>query len=126
MLRKLFITVGVAMVLSAPVTAVAQKAPAPKHGGQTAVVAGHHDAELVISPTALTLYLTNHGKPLVPADNAIKATIQNGSKRIEVLMKADGDKAVAPLSEPIGKGAIILLSGKISGGHALSARFVAN
>ena len=98
---------------------------AAKHGGQTAVVAGHHDAELVISPTALTLYLTNHGKPLVPADNAIKATIQEGEKKSEVLMKAEGDKAVAQLAVPLAKGAIIVLTGKISGGHGMTARFTA-
>lgn len=104
--------------------ALAQKAPAAKHGGQTAVVAGHHDAELVITPNQLVLYLSNHGKALVPADNAIKATIQDGEKKIELLMKAEGDHAVAPLAAPINKGAIIVLSGKISGGHAMSARFV--
>lgn len=114
---------AVAIALAIP--ALAQKAPPAKHGGQTAVVAGHHDAELVISDKALTLYLTNHGKSLVPADNAIKATIQEGSKRTELLMKAEGDKAVAPLAAPLAKGAIIVLSGKISGGHAMTARFVA-
>jgi hypothetical protein len=122
MIRKsLAVAALAALAFSLP--AVAQKAA--KHGGQTAVVAGHHDAELVIQPTQLVLYLTNHGKPLVPADNAIKATIQDGDKKTELLMKADGDKAVAPLAAPLGKGAIILLSGKISGGHALTARFVA-
>ena len=112
-------------MLGATSPALAQKGPAPKHGGQTAVVAGHHDAELVITPTQLVLYLTNHGKPLVPADNAIKATIQQGDKRTEVLMKAEGDKAVASLASPLAKGAVVVLSGKISGGHAMTARFVA-
>lgn len=116
-------SVALAAAIGFAGTAMAQKAA--KHGGQTAVVAGHHDAELVISPTALTLYLTNHGKPLVPADNAIKATIQDGGKTMEVLMKAEGDKAVAPLAAPLSKGAIVLLAGKISGGHAMTARFVA-
>jgi hypothetical protein len=122
MIRKSFAVAALA-VLAITAPAVAQKAA--KHGGQTAVVAGHHDAELVIKPDQLVLYLTNHGKPLVPADNAIKATIQDGEKKTELLMKAEGDHAVAPLTAPLGKGAIVLLSGKISGGHALSARFVA-
>jgi hypothetical protein len=122
MIRKTLSLVAVAVFAF---TAPAMAQPAPKHGGQTAVVAGHHDAELVITEKQLILYLTNHGKPLVPADNAIKATIQQGDKKTEVLMKADGDKAVAALPAPISKGAIILLTGKISGGHGLSARFVA-
>ena len=63
--------------------------------------------------------------PLVPADNAIKATIQDGDKKSELLMKAEGDKAVAPLAAPLGKGAIVVLTGKISGGHGMTARFTA-
>jgi hypothetical protein len=121
--RNLIKAVGLAVVVALATPALAQKAA--KYGGQTAVVAGHHDAELVIKPNQLVLYLTNHGKPLVPADNAIKATIQEGDKKSELLMKAEGDHAVATLAAPLAKGAIILLSGKISGGHALSARFVA-
>ena len=79
----------------------------------------------MISPTTLTLYLANHGKPLVPADNAIKATIQEGEKKTELLMKAEGNTAVAPLAAPLAKGAIIVLTGKISGGHGMTARFTA-
>lgn len=107
----------------------AQAAPAAKtgpHGGQTAVVAGHHDAELVISPAELTLYLTSHGKALVPADNAIKATIQEGEKKTELplAVASEGDKVVGRLAQPLAPGAVIVLTGKLSG-HALSARFVA-
>jgi hypothetical protein len=115
-----------ALVLSLAIggAALAQKAAAPKHGGQTAVVAGHHDAELVIKPDALVLYLSNHGKPLVPKDDAIKATIQDGATKTELLMKTEGDHVVAKLAAPLNKGAVILVSGKI-GGHGMSARFVA-
>lgn len=125
MIRSTLAAATLVLSLSLGGAALAQKAPAPKHGGQTAVVAGHHDAELLLKPDALILYLTNHGKPLVPADNAIKATIQEGGKKTELFLKAEGDHAVAKLATPINKGAIIVLSGKISGGHALSARFVA-
>lgn len=125
MIRKFLGAALVATTVAITLPAVAQKAPVAKHGGQTAVVAGHHDAELVITDKALTLYLTNHGKPLVPADNAIKATILEGTNKTELMMKAEGNHAVAPLAAPIAKGAIIVLSGKISGGHAMSARFVA-
>lgn len=125
MMPKFLAAVVLSITLGVTGAALAQKAPTAKHGGQTAVVAGHHDAELVIQPTKLVLYLTNHGKPLVPADNAIKATIQEGEKKTELPMKAEGDHAVAALATPIAKGAIIVLSGKISGGHGMTARFVA-
>lgn len=110
---------GLALALAGP--ALAQKAG--KHGGQTAVVAGHHDAELVIEPTKVVLYLTNHGKPLSAKDNAIKVTIQDGPKKSEIKLKVEADHLVGPLDAPVNKGAIVLLSGKTEDGHGVSARF---
>lgn len=108
-----------ALALAGP--ALAQKAG--PHGGQTAVVAGHHDAELVIEPTRLVLYLTNHGKPLSAKDNAVKVTIQEGPKKTELKLKVEADHLVGALDAPLGKGAIVLLSGKTEDGHGVSARF---
>lgn len=112
---------GLAVALAGP--ALAQKAG--KHGGQTAVVAGHHDAELVIEPTKLVLYLSNHGKPLSAKDNAIKVTIQDGANKSEIKLKVEADHLVGQLDAPLNKGAIILLSGKTEDGHGVSARFTA-
>lgn len=121
MLRKSLtaVVLGLAIAVSGP--ALAQKVG--KHGGQTAVVAGHHDAELVIEPTRLVLYLTNHGKPLSAKDNAVRATVQEGGKRTEIKLTVEQDRLVGPLAEPLKKGAIILLSGKTEDGHGVSARF---
>lgn len=114
-----FAMLGLAFVLSSP--ALAQKVG--KHGGQMAVVAGHHDAELVIEPTRLVLYLTNHGKPLSAKDNAVRATVQDGGKKMEIKLTVEKDHLVGPLAEPLKKGAIVLLSGKTEDGHGVSARF---
>ena len=114
-----FAMLGLAVVLSSP--ALAQKVG--KHGGQMAVVAGHHDAELVIEPTRLVLYLTNHGKPLSAKDNAVRATVQDGVKKMEIKLTVEKDHLVGPLAEPLKKGAIVLLSGKTEDGHGVSARF---
>jgi len=110
---------GLALALASPV--LAQNAG--KHGGQMAVVAGHHDAELVIEPTKVVLFLTNHGKPLSAKDNAVKVTIQDGPKKSEIKLKVEADHLVGPLDAPLNKGAIILLSGKTEDGHGVSARF---
>ena len=110
---------GATLALSAP--AIAQKVG--KHGGQTAVVAGHHDAELVIEPTRLVLYLTNHGKPLSAKDNAVRATVQEGGKKTEIKLSVEKDHLVGSLPQPLKKGAIVLLSGKTEDGHGVSARF---
>lgn len=112
---------GLAVALAGP--ALAQKTG--KHGGQTAIVAGHHDAELVIEPTKLVLYLSNHGKPLSAKDNAIKVTIQDGAKKSEIKLTVEADHLVGQLDAPLNKGAIILLSGKTEDGHGVSARFTA-
>lgn len=124
MIQKLVMAFAAAAALGLAPAALAAKAG--PHGGQTAVVAGHHDAELVISPTELTLYLTSHGKALAPADNAIKAIIQEGEKKTELPLAVapEGDKVVGRLAQPLAPGAVIVLTGKLSG-HALSARFVA-
>lgn len=121
MLRNTLTTVLLGLTLAVAGPALAQKTG--EHGGQTAVVAGHHDAELVIEPTRLVLYLTNHGKPLSAKDNAIKATVQDGGAKAEIKLTVEGDHLVGPLSAPLNKGAIILLSGKTEDGHGVSARF---
>lgn len=113
------VILGLAVAFSSQ--ALAQKVG--KHGGQTAVVAGHHDAELVIEPTRLVLYLTNHGKPLSAKDNAVRATVQEGGKKTEIKLTVEKDHLVGPLTQPLQKGAIILLSGKTEDGHGVSARF---
>lgn len=112
-------TFGLALLFTAP--AYAQKLG--KHGGQTAIVAGHHDAGLVIQPKQALLYLTNHGKPLSARDNAIKVTIQDGPKKSEIHLKVETDHLVGSLDAPLAKGAIVLLSGKTEDGHGVSARF---
>jgi hypothetical protein len=111
------------IVLSFAMAAPAYAQNPGKHGGQTAVVAGHHDAELVIEPTRIKLYLTNHGKPLSAKDNAIKAVIQDGAAKSEVKLSVENDYLVGPLAAPLQKGAIVLLSGKTEDGHGVSARF---
>jgi len=122
MIRKT-LTLGIlSATLALSVPALAQKVG--KHGGQTAVVAGHHDAELVIEPTRLVIYLTNHGKPLSAKDNAVRATVQERGKKTEIKLTVNHDHLVGPLPQPLQKGAIVLLSGKTEDGHGVSARFV--
>lgn len=121
MKRNILVTTALGLALALAGPALAQKAG--KHGGQTAVVAGHHDAELVIEPSKIVLYLTNHGKPLSAKDNAIKVTIQDGDKKSEVPLKVESDRMTGPLASPLNKGAIVLLSGKTEDGHGVSARF---
>lgn len=121
MKRQILISAAIGLALALTGPAIAEKPG--KHGGQTAVVAGHHDAELVIEPARLVLYLTNHGKSLSAQDNAIKATIKDGENKSEVKFSVEKDHFVGPLNAPLSKGAIVLLSGKTEDGHSVSARF---
>ena len=121
MKRNILVASVLGLALTLTGTALAQKVG--KHGGQTAVIAGHHDAELVIEPTKVVLYLSNHGKPLSVKDNAIKFTIQDGPKKFEIKLKIEADHLVGPLDAPLNTGAIVLISGKTEDGHGVSARF---
>ena len=93
-MSKLIATAVLSIALGFAGTALAQKAA--RHGGQTAVVAGHHDAELVVKPDALVLYLTNHGKPLIPADNAAATGFFSAHSSLPLVPLSALKKSVVP------------------------------
>ena len=57
----------------------------------------------------------------------IKAVVQHAGKTSNVdLVAADGKKMVGKLPAPLGKGAIVVLTGKDDHGDVISARYVLN
>lgn len=123
MLRKLTLAV-VLTTLVAVTPASAQKAG--PNGGMLAGKAGH-ETELVISPAELTVFLIDDGKSHSTKSVAMKAVIQEGGKNTALtFVDVDGKKLVAKLAAPVGKGAIIVLTGKDDHGDAISARYVVN
>ena len=86
-----------------------------------------HMTELVIGPTELTVYLIDKGKVHSAKGAVVRAVIQQGGNNTTVnLAVVEGRKLVGRIAAPVGKGAIIVITGKDDHGHAVNARFVIN
>jgi maltose-binding protein MalE len=113
--------------LAAAMLALAQPALAQKTGPNGGMVAGKegHETELVVSASDLTVYILDHGKVHDTKGIKMKAVIQDAGKSTSVdLVAADGKKMVGKLAAPLGKGAIVVISGKDDHGDVISARYV--
>lgn len=83
-----------------------------------------HAVELVVSPTAITVYLLDDGKVEAPKGANVRAVVQDGSKNETVALTVDGNKLVGKLAAPLNKGARVVISGKDSHNHTVQGRFV--
>lgn len=123
-MKKTMIAAALAITL-----AVAGAAFAQQKGPNGGMVAGKdgHETELVVSPTELTVYLLEKGKPSTTKGASIRAVVQEAGKALNVELKdVDNKRLVGALPAPLGKGAIVVLTGKDHDGHSVSARFVVN
>lgn len=106
---------------------VGQPAIAQSKGPNGGILVGKdgHETELVVSPTELTLYLIEKGKVESAKGAVVRAVIQQGGKNTTISMAVvEGKKLVAKLAAPLGKGAIVVVTGKDDHGHAVNARYV--
>jgi hypothetical protein len=94
----------------------------PRHGGVVAPTKAM-DFELVARPTAIHLYLRDHGKPVEIAKASGKLTLLTGAEKQEVELKPAGDKLEAKGNFKVGPGtkavAVVSNNGKTMG----TARF---
>ena len=124
MVRKLTFTVAVLALLGVASPVLAQKAG--PNGGMLAGK-GDHQTELLVNASELTVYLLDGGKPHDTKGVSIKGVIQQGGKNTTISFAEQGGKRfVAKLPAPLGKGAIVVLTGKDDHGDAISARYVIN
>ena len=121
------ITALLAAAALAVVTAVPAIAQGKTKGPNGGLVAGKggHQTELVLSPAEITVYILDHGKAHDTKGIKIKAVIQEGGKTTSVDLASDGKKLVGKLAAPVGKGAVVVLTGKDDHGDVISARYVA-
>ncbi len=95
------------------------------NGGTIVDVVGHH-VEFVPSATEITFYLT--GEAYAPIDSTgakVKAIVQDGGKTAQVeLAPVEPNKLVGKLAAPLTKGAKVVMTGALSDGHTLQAKFV--
>ncbi len=109
------------LALSLSATAYAQEAG--PNGGMLGGKAGHQ-TELVVSPSELTVYMIDGGKPHSTKGSSLKAVVQEGGKSKTVqLVDVENKKFVGKLDAPLGKGAIVVISGKDDHGDAVSVRY---
>lgn len=115
-----------AAVIAPAVPAVAHEEASGPNGGQVADVQGHH-VEFTAKENEIVLFLTDEsGKPIDSKGASGRAVILAGDKQVTAeLAPADPNILSAKLSSPIASGAKIVVSAKLSDGHALQARFVA-
>jgi hypothetical protein len=124
MLRQLALIAALLASLAVATPTLAQKAG--PNGGLVAGT-GAHQTELVVSPTELTVYLLEDGKPHESAGSTLRAVIQQaGKKSTLTFTDVKGQKLIAKLPSPLEKGAIVVLTGKDHHGDRFNARYVIN
>lgn len=84
-----------------------------------------HQTELLVTPTELIVYLIHNGKVDDIKGVSIRAVIQEGGANTSINFSAvEAKRFVAKLATPLGKGAIVAITGKDHHGHAITARYV--
>lgn len=120
-------TIRARALLLAVVLALGQPAIAQQRGPNGGLVAGkgEHMTELVVSPTEITVYILDNGKTHSTKGVTLRAVVQAEGKAANLnFTPVDDQKLVAKLPAPLGKGAIVVLTGKDDHGDAISARYV--
>jgi hypothetical protein len=121
MQRKLTVIVAALMLALAGPVLAQSKGP---NGGLVSGAKGHQ-AELVVSPTELTVFLLEDGKPHESKGTTMRAVIQQAGKTTTVnFVDQKGEKLVAKLAAPLEKGAVVVLTGKDHHGDQFNARYV--
>ncbi len=116
---------AIILLLSTATPSLAQQKAGP-NGGLLAGKAGH-ETELVVNPTELTVFLLDGGKPHSTKGASLRAVVQEAGKSTTIPMVDVGNKKlVGKLAAPLGKGAIVVLTGKDDHGDAISVRYTIN
>lgn len=95
------------------------------NGGAVVDVDGHH-VEFVPSATEMTFYLTGEADaPIASSGAKVKAIAQDAGKTAQMdLAPVEPNKLVGKLAAPLTKGAKVVVTGALSDGHTLQAKFV--
>jgi len=118
------LVLGSALILASVSGAVAHEAAKGPNGGAVVDVAGHH-VEFVPSATEMTFYLTGEADaPMGSAGAKVRAITQDAGKTAQIDLKpVEPNKLVGKLTAPLAKGAKVVVTGALSDGHSLLAKF---
>jgi cytoskeletal protein RodZ len=124
-MRRLILAIALAGFATAATAHELAKGP---NGGPVVARAVHH-VELTTKGTELVLFLTDEAdKPLASAGTRnARAIVQDSGKIATVaLQPAEPNRLVGTLSQPLSKGARVVVSATMADGHAVQVRFVNN
>ena len=122
-MKPILLTLLTAAVLAAPLTAIAHEEHGKPQYGGVAAEGGHYQAELVAKPDRLTLFITEHGKPLQTAGGSAKLTLLAGSQKTEVALPAAGDNRFEAKGNFNIEGAKVVAALQVPGKPAKTLRF---
>ena len=118
-------TAFISLALLCSAQAIAQQLG--PNGGLLGAPSGGHQAELVLSPTEVTVYILENGKVHDTAGAKMRIVIQQSGKTTTVdLADQQGKRLTGKLDAPIEKGAIVVVTGRDKHGDVISARYVIN
>ena len=119
------LVLSAALVLASMAGAYAHESAEGPHGGAVVDVAGHH-VEFVPSPTEMTFILTAEADaPIASSGAKMKAIVQDAGKTAQIeLTPVEPNKLVGKLTAPLASGAKVVVTGALSDGHTLQAKFV--
>ena len=124
MIRKLIFVAAAIIATQGP--AYAHDVEKGPNGGQIVDAKGHH-VEFTTKDSAIVIYLTDEkDAPIKSAGAEGKAIVQDGGKAVTVILTpTEPNVLTGKLETPLAPGAKIVVSGKLSDGHDVLARFVA-
>jgi hypothetical protein len=95
------------------------------NGGLLGAPSGDHQAELVLSPAEVTVYILEKGKVHDTTGAKMRIVIQHSGKAKTIdLTDQQGKRLTGKLDAPIEKGAIVVVNGRDKHGDVISARYV--
>jgi hypothetical protein len=123
MVRKsIFVAAAIALTVF---PALAHDVAQGPHGGPIVDVKGHH-VEFTTKDSAIFFYLTgDEDAPVSSAGAEGKAIIQDSGKSSTVMLTpVEPNLMTGKIETSLGAGAKVVISGKLSDGHEILARFV--
>ena len=94
----------------------------PQHGG-IVQIANDLSFELVVQADGATIYLMDHGKPVVSKGITGKLTVLQGSDKTETDIKEAGDNTLRVMGVKLGKGDKLVAALSNVGGKSMTVRF---
>jgi hypothetical protein len=94
----------------------------PQHGG-IVQMANDLSFELVVQADGATIYLMDHGKPVVSKGITGKLTVLQGSDKTETDIKEAGDNTLRVMGVKLGKGNKLVAALSNVGGKSMTVRF---